>query len=134
MNLDETSKLPRFNMPLELGLFLGAKHFGGDTQKGKRFTILDSEPYRYQQAISDISGQDIQCHKGNVDEAIRCVRNWLKTVSKRKIIPGASYIQDRFHQYETDLPDVCAILKYDTDDLTFNDLWETMVEWQKVNT
>ena len=27
--LDATPRLPRFNMPLELGIFLGAKRYGG---------------------------------------------------------------------------------------------------------
>lgn len=31
--LDPTHSLPRFNMPLELGIFLGAKRFGDDTQR-----------------------------------------------------------------------------------------------------
>lgn len=34
--LDPVNHLPRFNMPLELGLFLGAKRYGGTAQKAKR--------------------------------------------------------------------------------------------------
>ena len=33
--LDGSNRLPRFNMPLELGLFLGAKHFGDRLQRKK---------------------------------------------------------------------------------------------------
>src|SRR5690349_6674469 len=29
VTLDAATRLPRFNMPLELGIFLGAKRFGG---------------------------------------------------------------------------------------------------------
>src|SRR5438874_1321601 len=46
------TKLPRFNMPLELGMFLSAKRFGNKVQKLKTCLILDSTPYRYQQFIS----------------------------------------------------------------------------------
>lgn len=46
--LDKTYRLPRFNMPLELGIFLWAKRYGGSKQKQKRLLILDIEPYRYQ--------------------------------------------------------------------------------------
>lgn len=133
MALDPETRLPRFNMPLELGLFLGAKRFGDGNQKDKRLIILDSERFRYRKSISDISGQDIECHNGNTDEAITCVRNWLRAVSKRKTIPGPSHIQDRYNQYTADLPAICAKLRYDAGELTFNDLWETMVEWQKAN-
>src|SRR4051812_48514050 len=36
---DSTTNLPRFNMPLELGLFLGAKRFGRAQQKLKTCLI-----------------------------------------------------------------------------------------------
>lgn len=35
---------PRFNMPLELGLFLGAKAFGGPEQQAKSCIVMDEEP------------------------------------------------------------------------------------------
>ena len=41
--LDRTTRLPRFNMPLELGLFLGCKRFGGPRQQQKNCLILDTE-------------------------------------------------------------------------------------------
>ena len=34
--LDPVHGLPRFNMPLELGLFLGASHFGNPAQRRKQ--------------------------------------------------------------------------------------------------
>ncbi|WP_232793168.1 hypothetical protein [Caulobacter hibisci] len=42
--LDTVHGLPRFNMPLELGIFLGAKRFGGEGHVGKRCLILDMNP------------------------------------------------------------------------------------------
>jgi hypothetical protein len=71
--------LPRFNMPMELGLHLGAKLFGDARQKGKRALILDAHAHRYDKVLSDISGQDIETHAENVDQMIACVRNWLRT-------------------------------------------------------
>lgn len=133
MQLDPVSGLPRFNMPLELGLFLGAKRFGDDQQRDKRVLILDREPYRYQQSISDISGQDIQTHNGDPADAIRCVRDWLRTVGRRKTLPGAGHVIERYQQYEADLPDICAALRYEENRLIFNDLWETMVKWQAIS-
>ena len=62
----DESGLPRFNMPLELGPFLGAKRFGGTDQGSKKALVLDREPYRYQTFISDIAGQDIHAHGGDV--------------------------------------------------------------------
>src|SRR5687767_12563673 len=41
--LDSDYRLPRFNMPLELGVFLGAKRYGTGRQKRKSCLILDRE-------------------------------------------------------------------------------------------
>lgn len=134
MELDKTTQLPRFNMPLELGLFLGAKRFGDDVQKKKRIIILDSDKYRYQKAISDISGQDIQAHNADDEGAVRCVRDWLQTASNRKKqIPGASHLIQRYRTYQADAPRLCAAMKLGPSALTFSDLRTTMIEWQKAS-
>ncbi|NRA19917.1 MAG: hypothetical protein HRU05_05500 [Oceanospirillaceae bacterium] len=78
------TNLPRFNMPLELGMFLGAKKYGDQHQKKKNFLITDTEQYRYQVFISDIAGQDIRAHENNPSNAIKIVRDWLNSASKRK--------------------------------------------------
>ena len=39
--LDTATGLPRFNMPLELGLFIGCKRFGPPNQSKKRMLVLD---------------------------------------------------------------------------------------------
>ncbi len=57
--LDENTCLPRINMPLELGIFLGTKRFGEEQNKRKKCLALDKDPNRYDMFISDISGQDI---------------------------------------------------------------------------
>lgn len=72
--LDPVNGLPRFNMPLELGVFRGAKRFGDESQKHKRCLILDVEKYRYQKFASDLSGMDIYAHGDNVKQALACVR------------------------------------------------------------
>lgn len=57
VTLDSANRLPRFNMPLELGIFLGAKRFGGAHHRNKRALILDRDQWRYQTYCSDIAGQ-----------------------------------------------------------------------------
>jgi hypothetical protein len=63
-DLDGATHLPRFNMPLELGIFLGAKKFGQGRQREKVCLIFDREKYRYQKFISDLSAYDIRAHGG----------------------------------------------------------------------
>lgn len=81
--------LPRFNMPLELGLFLGARRFGRGRAK-KITLILDTERYRYREFCSDIAGQDIQPHTKDPIECIKVVRNWLRSNKLGVRIPGGA--------------------------------------------
>src|SRR5215213_2738037 len=66
VELDRDNGLPGFNMPFELGLDIGCRRFSGRRDK-KRILILDRERFRYQQYLSDISGQDIRAHHDNPD-------------------------------------------------------------------
>ena len=129
--LDKNSGLPRFNMPLELGVFLGAKKFGRNEQKKKNCLILDKEQYRYQQFISDIAGQDIQAHNNNPKEIITVVRNWLRNVSKRRTIPSGSIIGERYQEFMEDLPQLAQAFRLETEELIFNDYTFILTEWLK---
>ena len=131
--LDKKSGLPRFNMPLELGIFLGAKRFGANLQKKKICLVLDKEPYRYQSFISDIAGQDIQAHNNNADQVIKIVRNWLKSLSKEDSIPGGKEILRRFKLFKTELPALCEKLKLAIDEMIFNDYINIVSIWIKEN-
>ncbi len=130
--LDETSRLPRFNMPLELGVFLGAKKFGIDEQKRKNCLILDKEPYRYQQFISDIAGQDIQAHNNNPEMIVTVVRNWLRTASKRETIPSGSIIWERYQEFMRDLPQLAQVLQLEIEELIFNDYTSVIKKWLEI--
>jgi hypothetical protein len=127
--LDGVTHLPRFNMPLELGMFLAARHFGGGKQKSKNCLILDSERYRYRNFISDISGHDIEAHNNDPLAAIRCVRNWLRSQSGRRTIPGAQAIAARYEQFVAALPGMCTAVELVPAELTYADFTGLVVEW-----
>jgi hypothetical protein len=127
------SGLPRFNMPLELGIFLAAKRFGVGRQQKKVCLVLDSAPYRYQQFISDISGQDIQVHNNSVQEAIAVVRNWLRNASGLMELPGGAEIFRRYQLLEQELPTICERLRLRRDELIFNDLASIIADWLRGN-
>jgi hypothetical protein len=131
--LDKETNLPRFNMPFELGMFLGAKRFGDDEHKKKMCLILDKEPYRYHSFISDIAGQDIQSHKNDDSEAIKVVRNWLRSTSGRTTIPGGKEILRRYRQFTSELPVICRELKITIDEMIFSDYINIVSEWLKEN-
>ena len=133
--IDPTSALPRFNMPLELGVFLGARRFGQGRQREKICLILDKEPYRYQQYCSDIAGQDIRSHSGDIRRTITVVRDWLRSATTERdvIIPGGSRIFDRYALFFTDLPQLCTSLNLDQEELIYNDYTTLVVGWLQAN-
>jgi hypothetical protein len=127
--LNVESKLPRFNMPLELGMFLGAQRFGAGRHKNKNCLILDREPYRYQQFLSDISGQDIAAHGGDATALIAKVRDWLNTVARARPLPAGSAIASHFAVFQLDAPAICANLHLVPNELTFVDYGRVVRDW-----
>ncbi len=118
---DGVPPLPRFNMPLELGVFLGAKRFGGAAQKRKRVLVLDVEPYRYQRFMSDIAGQDIHAHGGVPERAISEVVNWLRSASERTNIPGGKKVAEAYGAFREVLPTLLEASGLHASDVTFRD-------------
>ena len=133
VQLDPQHGLPRFNMPLELGLFLGCKRYGGTAQREKVSLIFDADPHRYQIFISDIAGQDIHAHGRNVETAIRELRTWLATATKRTALPGGRDIFERYGRFLAVLPELCAELKLQPAEVTFRDLRQMIVDWLERN-
>ena len=126
---DKSSGLPRFNMPLELGIFLGAKKFGIEEQKRKKCLILDTELYRYQQFISDIAGQDIQAHNDTPKEIVTVVRNWLRNASRRETIPSGGIIWERYQEFMEKLPQMAREGRLIVEELVFNDYTSMVTQW-----
>jgi hypothetical protein len=130
VELDPVHLLPRFNMPLELGMFFGCKRFGSGAQKRKISLILDREPYRYQKFISDIAGHDIRAHYCEPQRAIIAVRDWIATQTGQPA-PGGGRIAERYDQFRLNLPNLCRKMALDPDSLTFIDLSNVILDWLK---
>ena len=126
---DPVSRLPRFNMPLELGLFLGARKYGGSAQARMKALILDTEPYRYQQFMSDIAGQDVNAHGGDVHRLIEKVANWLRDEAGDPEVPGGRIIASEFDRFSIELPIIAAKRRLDVGELTFRDLATFIAAW-----
>jgi hypothetical protein len=123
--------LPRFNMPFELGLFLGAKRFGSPGQRRKSCLVLDADPFRYQKFISDISGQDITPHGADPGRIIAAVRNWISNSlpTRELAIPGGTEIKRLFDRFEEELPALCQELRIEISELTFADYARIVSSW-----
>lgn len=132
--LDSKYRLPRFNMPLELGLFLGARRYGGTTQRRKSCLILDRDRYRFQILCSDIAGQDIAAHGNEVERALTAVRNWLQAnLPASHCIPSPSALKERYLEFRRQLPLMCRSAKLKPGELTFLDYRQLVAAWIEVN-
>ncbi len=129
--------LPRFIMPLEMGLFWGAWRFGSKHERINASLTLGIGKYRYQRFCSDIAGKDIQEHDSSPEAttAIRVVRNWLRNNSCGTgiDIPGGSAMVEHFCLFQSELPLLCEELSLDRHELMFNDYTTLIAEWLKEN-
>ena len=130
--IDRGSRLPRFNMPFELGLFLGARRFGGGIQARKVCLVLDREPYRYQAFLSDIAGQDIRCHDGEPASAIKMFRAWLSALPRAKTLPGGAEIMRRYELFQAELSRILRAINLRREEMTFQDYGNFVSEWLQV--
>lgn len=126
---DPVTGLPRFNMPLELGVFLGARKFGGLQQGRKKLLILDRDEHRFRTFMSDIGGQDIHAHDGQVGRLIEQIATWLRDVAGDPNVPGGRAIAAEFVRFRADLPAIAASKRLEPDELTFKDLTAIAAEW-----
>lgn len=124
--LDPTNQLPRFNMPLELGIFMGAKRYGRPRIPERRLLILDTEKYRYQKFISDIAGMDIHAHERKSEVAISITRTWLANVSRRRLL-GDKRLVRLYERFKADIPALAASLGFDPNAIPYSD-FDTMVD------
>lgn len=77
LQANQPGEFYRLNMPFELGLDIGCRNFGEGRLKEKRCLVLEKERFRYQAALSDLSGSDISSHDDQPDQIVSCVRTWI---------------------------------------------------------
>jgi hypothetical protein len=128
VSLDETAKLPRFNMPLELGICIGAIEFGTKKQRDNKYLVIESDRFRFKQFISDISGQDIRNHNDSATDAIKVVRNWLSSKTS-ETIPSASKVISEYEKFNDDLPELCTENQWTPEELTFDEYSTLVTSW-----
>jgi hypothetical protein len=135
------NQLPRFNMPFELGLALGRKYsFAAGGAAG--LLILDREPYRYHESISDLSGCDPLAHHDAPLGAMRHIREWLPVLKDedgvnaelRLPLYGPIRLVSWFKEYQDDMGDVRARLGIEQEALPFGDLVTSIRVWLEANT
>jgi hypothetical protein len=130
--VDGDPALPRFNMPLEHGLFLGARKYGGPRHRLKSCIIFDRERYRFQRYISDIAGQDIHAHGGTSRTLVAELAAWLRAQSGDPNVPGGAAIADEFETFTEALPAIYGARRLDPTEVTFGDYNAIVVQYLTV--
>ena len=121
----------RLNMPFELGMDFACRHYGGKPFSRKIILILEEEPYRYQAAISDLAGSDIEAHGGEYETAVRKVRNWLtglgdfESVGAARILAEYEDFQEWYYERQLE----AGFSEEDIQDYSTAELLQAMHEW-----
>ncbi len=111
------SDLPRFNMPFELGLTMGAKRFGGRQRRDDSALIMVAEKYRLPAYLSDLGGNDPLAHKREPEEVVKIVRKYLHAGPDGIPAPGAANILGRLARFKRELPAIASGLNLETSEL-----------------
>jgi hypothetical protein len=130
MQAKKQGELSRFNMPFELGIDIGARTSGIELFKDKKCLILDSQKYRYQAAISDISGNDIEAYV-NLQNLIRVIRNWLRRQQNADLL-APKLIWEDYNVYKVHLEESLisdGFHRKDIDNLPKSEFIELAKEW-----
>jgi hypothetical protein len=132
VEIDPYAKVPRFNMPLELGIHIGARLLGEPKHRRKKALVLEAERHRYDKSLSDISGQDIEAHGNKPEKVIEIVRNWLAEhrPDRRVRLPGAQALIGDYAAFLSEIPAVLDAERLDPlDDLPHCDYLDVIEVW-----
>ena len=129
IELAPSTQLPRFNMALELGLFLGANLL---SESKKPCLVMDTERYRYQRFCSDLSGFDPSAHGGDILQLICVVRDWLRAnLEPNEKIPGGEHIFERYKLFLRHLREFCEEEHLNPDSISYYDYISSLQGWRR---
>lgn len=124
------TQLPRFNMPLELGLDLGCSHWGTRHLSGKRLLIMDRDLQRHRQSLSDLEGHEIVPHMNDPKLLVCQVRDWLSKSVDDFLLP-AGHIYNRYCLFQETLPRLYQEMRLDDQRLIFPDYLKLLRIWNE---
>ena len=114
----QEGEFPRFNMPFELGLDLGAREFATSQKfKTKKILVLEEQRYRYQKVLSDLSGCDIYCHGGEAEQIIRELRKWFAHHLGYKNVESGGEIWEKYNEFQSEAYSILLENGFDAKDL-----------------
>lgn len=112
VELSEQSGTPRFNMPYELGVAIGAKTFGGARQRQKQNLILARRREQWHPAVSDLAGIDPVFHGDDERKVVGAIRAFLGRTPDDVLLPGLEHIWRTYQDFQRDLPALARAAKH----------------------
>lgn len=107
-------RLPRFNMPFECGLAMGAIRYGAVRRNApeRDFLLMAAVPFQDKQTLSDLAGQDPKVHHNEPAQVIAAVRAFLSAKVKPPMrTRGAEAIRVRYARFQERLPALSKALE-----------------------
>ena len=124
--LDKGTRLPRFNMPFELGICFGYHHLYVKGEKMRDCLIFQQTKRRHLEFISDLAGNDIVPHENKPEKIILNVRNFLDKYSLSPP-PRGEEMCKKYNQFGSDLSSY--VQKNNIEELDFGILSEFIQYW-----
>ena len=114
MKAEKKGDVSRFNLPFELGLDFGCKCYCVG-KSDKKILILTEDSHTYDQALSDISGNDIEYHSSDPETLVRKVRDWIN--NHKSCEKGGAYVWNRYNEFQAAFELACKEDGYDDRDI-----------------
>ena len=141
--ITQSSPLPRFNMPFECGLAIGAMRYQRPAQGGLRdFLLMAAEDFQDRTTLSDLAGQDASYHGNDPQHVIKAVRRFLASKGSAvlpadAVVRGGASIVARLSRFRHELPAMAASVNISAGEIeTFDYLPEWLnfaTRWQAMN-
>ena len=131
LKAEHAGEFYRLNMPFELGIDFGCRTFGRKPLQTKKTLVLEVDRHRYQAALSDLSGCDIEAHDNTPIKVVTAVRKWLKNACGLNA-PGPAKIWGAFNDFMADNYDALKADGFsdaDVEELAVPELVERMKNW-----
>jgi hypothetical protein len=93
VSLSDHLKVPRFNMPFELGIAYSLSQL-----KPHSFFVFEEKAFRLQASLSDMGGHDPYIHDGSPSGVLRCVLDCFGVPSKAPRLPTLEAMTRRLTQ------------------------------------
>lgn len=121
----------RMNMPFELGMDFACRRYGAEPFNRKKILVMEEQRYRYQAALSDLAGIDIEPHEGRYDLAVRRVRNWFAGMKGFEKI-GTSKILSEYEDFQEWYAEQQRIAGFSADDMRevpVGEFMQAILDW-----